>query len=76
MAKTIFVLSVEFDPSRFEDNTIRGIVGKLETGSGTNLVSFMRDMSFEYASEKDAKKALERIKKKKVSARVSNMRLK
>jgi parvulin-like peptidyl-prolyl isomerase len=67
-----FRLNVYYDIDRYPgfglDSTIRGIVGRPEEGAGTNLVTRIRDISFLFKDESSAKKALARLKKKKIEA--------
>lgn len=69
-----FLLNVYYPADRHPgfclDSTIRGIVGRPETGAGTDLTSMTRDMSFVFKDENEAKKALSRLKKKKIAAEV------
>jgi hypothetical protein len=69
-----FLLNVSYPADRHPgfglDSTIRGIVGRPETGAGTDLKSMTRDMSFEFDDKGEAKKALSRLKKKKIEAEV------
>ena len=69
-----YVLVVSFDSYKFADSTVQGIVGRVSSGSGTNLESMERDMSFEFKDEKEAKKALERAKKSKIYGKVHKER--
>lgn len=69
-----FVLVVSFDSLKFTDSVVQGIVGRTSRGSGTNLLSMERDMSFEFKDEKEAKKALARIKKAKIRGEIEKER--
>lgn len=71
-----FVLTAFYSASKHPliefDATIRGIVGRPETGAGTELGSMTRDISFEFNDEKAAKKALTRLKAKKIRAELAS----
>jgi hypothetical protein len=65
--KPKFVLVTEYSLSKYDtehDSKVRGIVGRPEMGSGTNLTTGVRDLSFHFDDEKEAKKALKRLKDK------------
>ncbi|TXH11797.1 MAG: hypothetical protein E6R04_00840 [Spirochaetes bacterium] len=69
--KPKFVLVAEYSLSKYDldhDSKIRGIVGRPDVGAGTNLVSGVRDISFHFDDEKEAKKALKRLKAKSVKS--------
>ena len=55
------------------DPTIRGLVGKPEVGAGSNLLTRIRDLGFEFGDLKLAKKALARLKKAKVRAELAEL---
>lgn len=69
--KPKFVLIAEYSLSKYDldhDSRIRGIVGRPDAGSGTNLQTGTRDLSFHFDDEKEAKKALKRLKSKDVKS--------
>lgn len=70
--KESFLLNVSYSVQRHPgfglDSTIRGIVGRPESDSGLNLKTHERDLGFEFHDKKEAKKALTRLKDKKIDA--------
>lgn len=76
MKNVTFVLSAFYSSSRHPgfglDSTIKGIVGRPETGAGTDLKAMIRDIVFEFKDEKAAKKALTRLKDKKIRAELES----
>lgn len=76
MKSKTFVLSAYYSAEKHGfklDSVISGIVGRPATGAGTDLSTMTRDLGFEFKEEKEAKKALARLKKKKIHAEVRPM---
>lgn len=71
--KTKFILNAIYSLSKYGieyDSAICGFVGKPAKASGAFLQSGMRDLSFEFDSEKEAKKALKRLKDQDIKGKV------
>lgn len=67
-----FRLNAYYSASKYPrfglDSVIKGIVGRPEIGAGTDLMTMTRDIGFEFKDEKAAKRALARLKAKKIKA--------
>lgn len=71
--KELFLLTALYPLKRYPnyelDEKIIGLVGRPEMGRGSNLKGKgMRDVGFIFEKEKDAKRALTRLKDKKIEA--------
>lgn len=71
--KTVFILNASYSVSKYGeeyDSAIHGFVGKPSVGSGTFLSTGIRDIWFEFDKEKEAKKALKRLKDQDIKGKV------
>jgi hypothetical protein len=75
VAKESYVLTVYYSIDRYPkfdlDSVIKGIVGRPEMGAGVLMETKMRDLLFEFKDDKkEAKRALARLKAKKIKAQL------